>query len=110
MGYRSLVAAALCTVLVLPALAQASIGDIGSIIETFVVRQFPLSSAHYWVITETQWDGDEMVVDVHTIVTERRQREPKLNRFLLLIVAGELKGVQSIPLEPGTECQPETEA
>ena len=29
------------------------------------VRQFPNADAHYWVINETPWDGDEMVVDLH---------------------------------------------
>ena len=59
------------------------------------------------MINETQWDGDEMVVDVHTIVSERREAEPTLRHFLLLIVAGELRGVQSIPLEPGADCRAE---
>ena len=107
MGYRSIRAAALCSFLLLPAFALATTGDIGSVIEKFVVGHFPHSAAHYWVINDTQWDGDEMVVDLHTIVTEPRQMEPKLNHFILLIVAGELKGVQSVPLEPGTECRPE---
>lgn len=88
-----------------PSLAAAS--DVGTIIEKFVAERFPEAATHYWIINETQWDGDEMIVDVHTIVTERREPEPTLNRFLLLIVAGELKGSQNIPLEPGTECRPE---
>ncbi|HEY7532679.1 MAG TPA: hypothetical protein VH681_07890 [Nitrospiraceae bacterium] len=91
--------------------ALASTGDIGSIVETFVVRQFPDSASHYWVINETQWDGDEMIVDVHTIVKERRDdMEPTLSRFLLLIVAGELKGSQNVPLDPGADCQKEEDA
>jgi hypothetical protein len=85
----------------------ASTGDIGTIVEKFVVRQFPDAASHYWVINETQWDGDEMIVDLQTVVTERRDAEPTLSRFLLLIVAGELKGSQNVPLEPGEDCQPE---
>ena len=85
----------------------ASTGDIGSIVETFVVRQFPDAASHYWVINETQWDGDEMIVDLHTIVKERRDTEPTLSRFLLLIVAGELKGSQNVPLDPAADCQKE---
>jgi hypothetical protein len=81
----------------------ASTGDIGNIVETFVVRQFPDAASHYWVINETQWDGDEMIVDVHTIVKERRDTEPTLSRFLLLIVAGELKGSQNVPLDPAAD-------
>lgn len=99
----------LCGILTMPAFAQASTGDVGTIIETFVVRQFPDAAGHYWVINGTQWDGDEMIVDVHTIVKERREAEPTLSHFLLLIVAGELRGVQSIPLEPGADCRAEEE-
>src|ERR1043165_2046597 len=85
----------------------ASTGDSGTIVKKFVVRQFPDAASHYWVINETQWDGDEMIVDLQTVVTERRDAEPTLSRFLLLIVAGELKGSQNVPLEPGEDCQPE---
>src|SRR5262245_2099580 len=80
-----------------PTPTLASTGDLGSIVEKFVVRQFPDAASHYWVINETQWDGDEMIVDVQTVVTERRDREPTQSRFLLLIVAGELKGSQNVP-------------
>ncbi len=85
----------------------ASTGDIGTIIEKFVVRQFPDSISHYWVIHETQWDGDEMIVDVQAVVKERRDTEPTQSRFLLLIVAGELKGSQNVPLEPEADCRAE---
>lgn len=109
MRHQWVIVSALCGILALPALAQASTGDLGTIIETFVVRQFPDAAGHYWVINETQWEGDEMIVDVHTIVNARRETEPTLSHFLLLIVAGELRGVQSIPLEPGADCRPEEE-
>ena len=109
MRHQWIITGALCGILTMSALAQASTGDVGTIIETFVVRQFPDAAAHYWVINETRWDGDEMIVDVHTIVNERRETEPTLSHFLLLIVAGELRGVQGIPLEPGTDCRAEEE-
>lgn len=107
MRHRWIIVGALCWLLTLPTLAQAGTGDIGTIIEKFVVRQFPDAAGHYWVINETQWDGDEMIVDVHTIVKQRHDTEPTLSRFLLLIVAGEIKGSQTIPLEPGADCQTE---
>ncbi len=93
-----------------PTASSAVASDVGTIIEQFVTERFPEAATHYWIINETQWDGDEMIIDVHTIVKERRDPEPTLNRFLLLIVAGELKGSQNIPLEPGTECRPEQSA
>ncbi len=107
MGCKRILAAGLAGILMLPSFVLASTGDIGSIIEKFVDRQFPDAAGHYWVINETQWDGDEMIVDVQTIVKERREREPTLSRFLLLIVAGELRGVQNVPLEPGADCRAE---
>jgi len=110
MRHRWILAGAFSGLLILPTLGQSSTGDIGTIIEKFVVRQFPDAASHYWVINETQWDGDEMIVDVHTIVKERSNTEPTLSRFLLLIVAGELKGSQNIPLEPGADCRTEEEA
>jgi hypothetical protein len=87
--------------------AVASTGDIGSIVEKFVVRQFPDAASHYWVINQTQWDGDEMIVDVEAIVKERRDTEPTLSRYLLLIVAGELKASQNVPLAPADDCRAE---
>jgi hypothetical protein len=109
MTRRWIIALTLCASFSFPALAQASTEDLRTIIERFVVGQFPSATQHYWIINETQWEGDEMVVDMHTIVQEKRQVAPMLNRFLLLIVAGELKGVQQVALEPGADCQPEQE-
>jgi hypothetical protein len=48
-----------------------------------------------------------MIVDVQAVVKERREAEPTLSRFLLLIVAGELKGSQNVPLEPAADCRTE---
>jgi hypothetical protein len=110
MTHHWIILTVLLGLLSLPVESPASTGDVGTIIEKFIDHQFPEATGHYWVINETQWDGDEMIIDVHTIVKERRETEPKLSRFLLLIIAGELKGVQNIPLEPGDNCQPEAEA
>ena len=85
----------------------ADSGDVGAIIESFVAKQFPDAASHFWVVNETQWDGDEMIVDVAAVVTNRRQSETTASRFLLLIVAGNLKGSQSIPLDATTECKQE---
>ncbi|HKY72713.1 MAG TPA: hypothetical protein VJL88_12410 [Nitrospira sp.] len=107
MRYRWILAGTLLWMGILTGPILASTGDVGSIVEKFVVRQFPDAASHYWVINETQWDGDEMIVDVQTIVKERRDTEPTLSRFLLLIVAGELKGSQNVPLEPDADCRME---
>ena len=107
MRYRWIFLGAFFCLLLLQAQTQASTGDIGTIVEKFIVRQFPDAASHYWVINETQWDGDEMIVDVQAVVKERRDTEPMLSRFLLLIVAGELKASQNVPLEPDADCRTE---
>ncbi len=84
--------------------AHASTGDIGAIIEGFVTSHFPDAASHLWVVNSTQWDGDEMVVDVNTIVVEKQKAEPIENRFLLLIVAGKLTAAQNVPLDKDAEC------
>jgi hypothetical protein len=91
----------------LPNQTIAGTDDVGAIIESFITKQFPDAASHFWVVNETQWEGDEMVVDVAAIITDRRQTEPTTSRFLLLIVAGNLKGSQSIPLDAATECKQE---
>lgn len=109
MSHRGMIVAMLCGILLIPTLVEADTGDLGSIIEKFVVRQFPDAAGHYWIINETRWEGDEMIVDMHAVVQERKKLAPMLSHFILLIVAGELKGVQQVPLEPGADCQPERE-
>jgi hypothetical protein len=84
---------------------MTDVGDIGTIIEGFVSKQFPDAASHFWVVNDTQWDGDEMIVDMNAIVTDRRQTPPTESRFLLLIVDGRLQGIQNIPLDAAAECQ-----
>ncbi len=48
-----------------------------------------------------------MVVDMHTIVSRPREAEPTVTHFLLLIVAGEIRAIQNLPLEPNTGCRTE---
>lgn len=86
----------------------ASTGDLSSIIESFVTKQFPEAQSHFWVVNGTQWqDEDEVVIDLNTVVTGRAGQAQTENRFLLLIVAGRLEAAQNIPLGAGVDCQPE---
>ena len=102
----SLITIFMCS-LVLPGFAQASTSDLGTIIESFVTRHFPDATSHVWIVNGTQWDGDEMVVDVRTVVVENRLPAPIENRYLLLIVEGKLAVAQRIPLEDSADCQSE---
>ena len=105
MSYRSLLLAVLLLCLAAPVPAQASSGDLGMIIENFVIRHFPEATSHVWIVNGTQWDGDEMVVDVQTIVMEKQVPTPIENRYLLLIKEGILAAAQRVPLDDSTDCQ-----
>ena|SRR3990167_241121 len=93
--------------LTVPGWAHASTSELGAIIEGFVTRHFPDATSHMWVVNDTQWDGDEMVVDLYTYVVEKQQSAALENRYLLLIVAGRLTAVQRIAVGNGPGCQPE---
>ena len=88
-----------------PSPTLSSTGDVGTIIENFVNRHFPDAASHFWVVNSTQWDGNEMILDVNAVVVPRQQPDPVANRFLMLIVAGKLEAVQSIPLNAEPECR-----
>jgi hypothetical protein len=97
----------LIQMLIAPAWSIASTTDLGAVIEGFITRHFPEATSHIWVMNGTQWDGDEMIVDVQTYVVQKQQPAAIENRYLLLIVAGKLTAAQQIPLQDGPECQPE---
>lgn len=107
MCQRLFLLGALLLSLIAPGWTYASTGDLGAIIEGFVTRHFPDATSHMWVVNSTQWDGDEMVVDVQTVVVEKQVAVPLENRYLLLIREGKLAAAQRIPLEDDAGCQPE---
>lgn len=106
-SYLRLLSALLFFTLTIPGLALASTSELGMIIEGFVTRHFPDATSHMWVVNDTQWDGDEMVVDLYTYVIEKQQAATQESRYLLLIVAGRLTAVQRVPVEAGPGCQQE---
>ena len=91
-----------------PSASRAGIDDMPAIIETFVSKQFPDASSHFWVMNGApQQEKNEVVVDINTIVTMSADRPPDEDRFLLLIVSGKLAAIQHIPLDGETVCQTE---
>lgn len=101
----------LATAMAVAVPAQSSSGDLSTAIETFMAKQFPDAHSHFWVVNGAQWQTeDEVVIDVNTVVVNRAGQEPTENRFLLLVVAGEFKAAQNIPLDSKVECQPEQQA
>jgi len=90
-----------------PSISSASTSELGTIIENFITGHFPDATSHVWIVNGTAWDGDEMVVDVRTMVLEKQLPAPIENRYLLLIKEGKLTAAQRIPLEDGVDCQRE---
>lgn len=90
-----------------PSLSNASASKLGTIIESFITHHFPDATSHVWIVNGTEWDGDEMVVDIHTTVIEKPLPAPIENRYLLLIKEGKLTAAQRIPLDDGTDCRRE---
>lgn len=89
--------------------ALAVPGDVPLIIESFIAKQFPGASSHFWVLNAAQWQTvDEMIVDFNAEITTKAGGAPSLHRYLLLIVAGRLAGAQSVPVDAAIECSPET--
>ncbi len=83
-------------------------GSLSAVIDRFVAEQFPRAASHFWVVNGTQWqDEDEVVVDVNATAFDRQAEAPIEQRYLLLIVRGELAGSQNIPLGAKTDCEPE---
>ena len=90
-----------------PSISHASTTELGSIIESFISHHFPDATSHIWIVNGTEWDGNEMVVDVRTTVIEKQLPAPIENRYLLLIKEGKMTAAQRIPLEDGADCQRE---
>lgn len=85
--------------------AQANIEEVPSVIDRFVAALFPTATQHFWIINDTKSDADrEMIVDINTIVTNSVGGPPTQNRFLLLLVNGQVLGAQNVPLDATVEC------
>ena len=108
MRTTSVLAALLCLSLALISPTLAGSGDVPTIIEGFLTKQFPGAKSHFWVVNTAQWQTtDEMIVDFNAIVTRQTGQTPEESRYLLLIVSGRLAGAQNIPLDATTDCRPE---
>ena len=101
----------LTTVLAAP--TQTLPPSIPSVIEQFVSKIFPDASYHHWVVNNTQTETDtEMIVDVNTftfMATKGSEKNLTENRFLLLVLDGQIRGAQKIPLGAEVDCGKDTE-
>ena len=99
----------LTTLLASPALGTPP--SVPSAIDQFVAKIFPKASHYHWVVNDTQTETKhEMIVDINTFVTEKgSDTTPIENRFLLLVLDGEVKAAQKIPLGSHVDCGKDTE-
>lgn len=90
---------------------QASPPSIPSAIDQFVAKIFPEAIHYYWVVNNTQKEtSNEMVIDLNTFVTKKGSGDNHIeNRFLLLILNGEVMAAQKIPLGSKVDCGKDTE-
>ncbi len=85
--------------------AQASTSGVSTAIESFVAKLFPKASHYFWIVNDTKSDTQrEMIVDINTVVTNKVGDPPTQNRFLLLLVNGQVLAAQSIPLGANVDC------
>jgi len=99
----------LTTLLALP--VQAAPPEVPSAIDQFVAKAFPDASHYFWVVNDTQTETkNEMIVDINTFVTKKgRDKTPIENRFLLLVLNGEVISAHRIPLGAKVDCSKDTE-
>ena len=84
--------------------------SISTAIDRFVSNLYPKGSHYFWVINNTSKESaEEMIVDLNTSVRNLPEDEPTESRFLLLVVGGELRAVQKIPLNANVDCQSDEE-
>ncbi len=89
---------------------QAAPPSIPSAINQFVAKIFP-NSHYHWVVNNAQKEAaDEMIIDINTFVTKKGRGDNQIeNRFLLLILNGEVMAAQKIPLGSTVDCGKDTE-
>jgi len=82
-------------------------------IDQFVSSIFPDASYRHWVVNDAQTETDsEMIIDVNTftfVAAKGSDKSLKENRFLLLVLDGQIRGAQKIPLGAEVDCGKDTE-
>lgn len=101
----------LTTLLACPIQIHAAPPSVPSAIDQFVAKIFPEAIHYHWVVNNTQTEtSQEMIVDINTFVTKKgSDAEPIENRFLLLVLNGEVMAAQKIPLGSDVDCGKDTE-
>ena len=101
----------LTTVLAAP--IQTLPPNVPSVIDQFVSKIFPDASYRHWVGNDAQTETDtEMILDVNTftfVAAKGSEKSLTENRFLLLVLDGQIRGAQKIPLGSKVDCGKDTE-
>lgn len=109
MRYFQTVLLLLCLGVYLPASVSAK-PSISSTIDRFVSKLYPEGSHYFWVINNTTTESpEEMIIDINTTVRNFPEDTLTENRFLLLVIGGELFAAQQIPLNANVDCSSEEE-
>ncbi len=79
-------------------------------IDHFVANLFPEASHYFWVVNDSKKETQrEIIVDINTFVTQKEGALATENRFLLLILDGQIFATQNIPLNATVDCGPDEE-
>ena len=91
-----------------PTVSESSYPVVSVTIDQFVSQVYPKGSRYFWVINDTTSDvANEIIVDINTELQVNSEEDPQTNRFLLLLVKGNLIGAQQIPLGAKVDCHSE---
>ena len=105
---QGLMTLALTTLLLSP--VQASVPGVPTTIDQFITKLFPNAKHHFWVINDTQATTQtEMIVDLNAFVSDSNEGPSIENRYLILIMNGQILAAQHIPLDSNVDCRKEEE-
>ena len=100
---RGLITLALTAMLATP--VQAGVPGVPAAIDGFIAKLFPNAAHYFWVINHSQIEtNSEMIVDLNAFVAVNKHGPSMENRYLLLIMNGQVRAAQHIPLNSDVDC------
>jgi hypothetical protein len=91
--------------LVSPPALESAQSSITITIDRFVANLYPKGSHYFWVINNTTTESpEEMIIDINTSVRNMTEDTLTEDRFLLLLIKGNLFAAQKIPLNAKVDC------
>ena len=101
---RCLITLAITTLLSAP--VQAAAPGIPATIDRFVAKLFPNAKHYFWIVNnaQTATETDEMILDLNAFVKDTYEGPLMENRYLILIMNGQILAAQHIPLDSNVDC------